>query len=75
MNRCWEFLDYPKRSYRFLGNRSGKMLVFKSDSDSLLYTDLHQRIKRVAKLPFQRSGTEIAWRSRIAKASDTTWYS
>lgn len=69
-----EFLDYPKRSYRFFETGPGKMLVFKSDSDSLLYTDLHQRIKRVAKLPFQRSGTEIAWRSRIAKASDTTWY-
>ena len=32
------------------------MLVFKSDSDSLLYTDLHQRIKRLPNF-FQRSGT------------------
>ncbi len=69
-----EFLSYTNAGSRFFEISPGNLFVLKMTSDTLVYINTEKNIKQVSRLPFRELKTEFSWRSKLAKASDTSFY-
>ena len=69
-----QFLDYPRQGYSFFQPSAGKLLVMKSDSDSLIYIDVNENKKVLSRIPINPTNREFRWRSRLIAINDSSFY-
>ncbi len=70
-----EFLDYnSSRNYQFFQPSENSLLILKSSSDSIVYIDLDMKKKTISHSPFKSHSKEFAWRTRLFRISDTSFY-
>lgn len=69
-----EFLDDSHDEFQFFSIKAGEFFIVKSKTDSLVYVNLKENRKVVSLLPFKQAATEISWRSKLFRVSDTLFY-
>ena len=69
-----EFIEGARNGYRFFQIKKGVFFVFKFLNNTVAYVDLAAGIKTFSSMPFDQPRTEISWRSRILRWSDTSYY-
>ncbi len=62
------------RLCRFFQVKQGKMLVMKTETDSIFYIDITANKKTISKSPFSLTKTILQWRSRLIPVNDSLFY-
>ncbi|HRE37873.1 MAG TPA: histidine kinase [Chitinophagaceae bacterium] len=60
--------------YKFFQVKRGKLLVTKSESDTIFYIDISVNKKIVSRSPFTFSNDIIQWRSKLIPVNDSLFY-
>lgn len=66
-------MSYPNPPLEFFQKSVGEFIIFKTDSDSVVYVDLNRNLRTTSKVPIDLSG-EIAWRSKLLQVNDSLFY-
>jgi hypothetical protein len=70
-----EFLNYSEENYcRFLQSKPGNFIVFRSQSDSIVYINTITNKKVITRLPYVLPKNEFHWHSTFLAVSDTLFY-
>ena len=69
-----EFLDYPRKFYKFFQPAAGSFLIMKPGKDSLLFLDKNTGSKSITQMPFNPGNLGFYYRSAIIPVSDSVMY-
>lgn len=69
-----EFLDYPKKMYKFFQPSAGSFLVMKPGADSLVYMNKKNGKKTISKIPFNLGDLKSGYRSGLVAVNDSLLY-
>ena len=69
-----EFEDYPRSYFTFFQHKPGELVIYKFDSDSIIYVNTAQNKKVVSRLPFKPDTREFHYRSRLVSVNDSVSY-